>query len=69
MLLVPAGPIVDGVIRDLMPYLDQGDQIIDAGNSHFKDTDLRENSLQVPIFFYTAWVSPVFSEPIACDGR
>jgi 6-phosphogluconate dehydrogenase len=46
MLLVPAGPIVDSVIRDLMPYLDQGDLIIDAGNSHFKDTDLRENTLQ-----------------------
>jgi 6-phosphogluconate dehydrogenase len=53
MLLVPAGPIVDSVIRDLMPYLDQGDLIIDAGNSHFKDTDLRENTLQVKGLYFS----------------
>lgn len=46
MLLVPAGPIVDNVIRDLLPYLEQGDLIIDAGNSHFTDTDLREKTLE-----------------------
>jgi 6-phosphogluconate dehydrogenase len=46
MLLVPAGPIVDNVIRDLLPVLEQGDMIIDAGNSHFTDTDLRESALQ-----------------------
>jgi 6-phosphogluconate dehydrogenase len=46
MLLVPAGPIVDSVIRDLLPVLEQGDMIIDAGNSHFTDTDLRESTLQ-----------------------
>jgi 6-phosphogluconate dehydrogenase len=46
MLLVPAGPIVDNVIRDLLPYLEPGDMIIDAGNSHFTDTDLREKTLE-----------------------
>ncbi len=46
MLLVPAGPIVDSVIRDLLPLLEQGDMIIDAGNSHFTDTDLRESTLE-----------------------
>ena len=46
MLLVPAGPIVDNVIRDLLPYLKPGDMIIDAGNSHFTDTDLREKTLE-----------------------
>src|SRR6187402_2576201 len=35
MLLVPAGPIVDKVIADLVPHLDEGDLIIDGGNSHF----------------------------------
>jgi 6-phosphogluconate dehydrogenase len=45
MMLVPAGQIVDGVIHELMPLLDKGDLIIDAGNSHFKDTDLRSASL------------------------
>lgn len=46
MLLVPAGPIVDSVIRDLLPFLEQGDMIVDAGNSHFTDTDLRESTLE-----------------------
>jgi 6-phosphogluconate dehydrogenase len=46
MLLVPAGPVVDNVIRDLLPHLQTGDTIIDAGNSHFTDTDLREKTLE-----------------------
>jgi 6-phosphogluconate dehydrogenase len=46
MMLVPAGPIVDAVIRDLLPHLEAGDLIIDAGNSHFTDTDLRQKTLE-----------------------
>ncbi|MCA1623810.1 MAG: NADP-dependent phosphogluconate dehydrogenase [Acidobacteria bacterium] len=45
MLLVPAGKIVDGVIENLLPYLDKGDIIIDGGNSHFVDTETRETYL------------------------
>ncbi|NNF00672.1 MAG: NADP-dependent phosphogluconate dehydrogenase, partial [Pyrinomonadaceae bacterium] len=45
MLLVPAGKIVDAVINDLTPHLDQGDLIIDGGNSHFLDTERREKEL------------------------
>jgi 6-phosphogluconate dehydrogenase len=45
MMLVPAGPPVDSVISDLLPLLNQGDLIIDAGNSHFKDTDVRARKL------------------------
>src|SRR5208337_1115406 len=45
MMLVPAGPPVDSVIKDLLPHLDKGDLIIDAGNSYFKDTDLRARAL------------------------
>jgi 6-phosphogluconate dehydrogenase len=45
MMLVPAGKVVDNVIRELLPGLDRGDLIIDAGNSHFKDTDLRSKTL------------------------
>src|ERR1017187_10108487 len=41
MLLVPAGPPVDSVINDLLAHLQPGDLIIDAGNSYFKDTDVR----------------------------
>ena len=45
MMLVPAGAPVDSVIKDLLPHLDKGDLIIDAGNSYFKDTDLRAGAL------------------------
>jgi len=41
MMLVPAGPIVDSVIADLLPHLEKDDLIIDGGNSHFSDTDRR----------------------------
>src|SRR5688572_15426588 len=42
MMLVPAGPIVDSVIDDLLPFLADGDILIDGGNSHFSDTERRE---------------------------
>jgi 6-phosphogluconate dehydrogenase len=45
MVLVPAGPPVDSVIRDLLPHLETGDLIIDGGNSHYPDTELRANAL------------------------
>jgi 6-phosphogluconate dehydrogenase len=45
MLLVPAGAPVDSVINDLLPHLQPGDLIIDAGNSYFKDTDVRAHNL------------------------
>jgi 6-phosphogluconate dehydrogenase len=45
MMLVPAGAPVDSVIQGLQPHLQPGDLIIDAGNSYFKDTDLRARML------------------------
>jgi 6-phosphogluconate dehydrogenase len=45
MMLVPAGAPVDAVVADLLPYLQEGDLIIDAGNSYFKDTNRRIQSL------------------------
>ncbi len=41
MLLVPAGKIVDAVIDELVPLLNEGDLIIDGGNTYYKDTDQR----------------------------
>ncbi|MCP9234618.1 NADP-dependent phosphogluconate dehydrogenase [Lewinella sp. JB7] len=41
MMLVPAGKIVDNVIEGLLPLLDEGDILIDGGNSHYDDTDRR----------------------------
>ncbi|MEO5781922.1 MAG: NADP-dependent phosphogluconate dehydrogenase [Ginsengibacter sp.] len=46
MMLVPAGPIVDSVIGELIPLLEEGDIIIDGGNSHFTDTLQRINFLK-----------------------
>lgn len=46
MMLVPAGPIVDAVINDLLPLLEPADIVIDGGNSHFPDTLKRINFLQ-----------------------
>jgi 6-phosphogluconate dehydrogenase len=45
ILLVPAGKAVDAVINQLAPDLSQGDLLIDAGNSQFKDTDRRHTEL------------------------
>ena len=41
VVMVKAGKPVDAVIDELAPLLDPGDIIIDAGNSHFPDTDRR----------------------------
>jgi 6-phosphogluconate dehydrogenase len=38
MLLVKAGKAVDDLIGQLIPHLEEGDIIIDGGNSHFPDT-------------------------------
>jgi 6-phosphogluconate dehydrogenase len=38
MLMVKAGPPVDAFIEKVLPALEDGDIIIDGGNSHFPDT-------------------------------
>jgi 6-phosphogluconate dehydrogenase len=45
LMMVPAGKPVDDVIAHLVPHLEPGDILIDAGNSYFKDTDRREAAL------------------------
>ncbi|HWV23844.1 MAG TPA: NADP-dependent phosphogluconate dehydrogenase, partial [Thermomicrobiales bacterium] len=45
ILLVKAGAPVDAVIEELTPYLDQGDIVIDGGNSLFTDTERRSREL------------------------
>ena len=45
LLMLPAGPIVDQVIRELALGLSRGDVIIDGGNSHFTDTERRAREL------------------------
>src|SRR5579871_6688128 len=45
ILLVKAGEAVDQTINSFKGYLQKGDIVIDAGNSHFKDTLRREKDL------------------------
>lgn len=40
-LMIKAGDPVDEMIEQLYPLLDQGDLIIDGGNSYYKDTERR----------------------------
>jgi len=46
MLMVKAGRAVDEFIEQLLPHLDQGDLIIDGGNSHFADSIRRTEWLR-----------------------
>jgi 6-phosphogluconate dehydrogenase len=41
MMMVKAGEAVDKTIEALVPLLDQGDVIIDGGNSNYEDTERR----------------------------
>jgi 6-phosphogluconate dehydrogenase len=58
MLMVQAGRPVDAVIEQLLPLLDEGDVLIDGGNSFFKDTVRRAAELeQKGILYLGAGVS------------
>lgn len=58
MLLVPAGKVVDIVIESLLPHLEDGDLIVDGGNSHFPDTERRGKYLKEKgLYFVGAGVS------------
>lgn len=41
MMMVKAGKPVDDLIESLVPLLDQGDILIDGGNTHYPDTNRR----------------------------
>ena len=45
-LMVTAGKPVDSVIQSLMPLLEEGDVIMDGGNSHYEDTERRYDELK-----------------------
>ncbi len=46
VIMVKAGAATDAVIAELVPLLEEGDIIIDAGNAHFPDTRRREAELK-----------------------
>ncbi len=58
MLMVKAGDPVDEFIEHILPFLEEGDIIIDGGNSHFPDSQRRYEALQKKqILFVGAGVS------------
>lgn len=46
LIMVKAGAPVDYVIKDLKPLLEEGDMIIDGGNSLYTDTERRTQELE-----------------------
>jgi len=52
MLLVKAGAPVDDFIERLLPYLEEGDIIIDGGNSNYNDTIRRTAYVESKGLFY-----------------
>jgi 6-phosphogluconate dehydrogenase len=52
LLMVKAGTAVDMVINELRPLLNKGDLIIDGGNSFYKDTERRFESMANEGFYY-----------------
>ncbi len=46
ILLVKAGDPVDWTVDQIKPFLEEGDIIIDGGNSYFVDTERREKDLK-----------------------
>lgn len=58
MMMIRAGAPVDSVIEGLLPYLEEGDIIIDGGNSYFIDTNRRTKKLRERgIYFIGSGVS------------
>lgn len=52
LIMVKAGNPVDLVIGQLLPFLAEGDMILDGGNSFFEDTRRREKELKEKGIYY-----------------
>ncbi|ANE47429.1 6-phosphogluconate dehydrogenase [Paenibacillus swuensis] len=46
LIMVQAGKATDSTIEQLLPFLDQGDILIDGGNAYFPDTQRRNKELE-----------------------
>lgn len=58
MIMVKAGKPVDAFIEQVLPYLEEGDIVIDGGNSHFPDSIRRTKYLEEKgILFVSTGVS------------
>ncbi len=52
LMMVKAGSATDAVIDNISAYLEEGDLLIDGGNSQFKDTERRVADLESKSFGY-----------------
>ncbi len=52
MCMIKAGSAVDSLIALILPYLDEGDIIIDGGNSHYPDTIRRAREVEAKGLLY-----------------
>ena len=52
LMMIKAGPATDAVIEQISPYLQEGDLLIDGGNSEFRDTERRVTDLESKSFGY-----------------
>ena len=52
LMMIKAGEPVDQVIQSLLPVLDEGDVIIDGGNSNFADTERRIKQVEAKGILY-----------------
>ncbi len=52
LLMVPAGPPVDGAVTNLRTFMEPGDILIDGGNSFFEDTERRSKQLAADGFHF-----------------
>tara|TARA_B100000575_G_C23134554_1_gene658788 strand:+ start:568 stop:1986 length:1419 start_codon:yes stop_codon:yes gene_type:complete len=52
LMMVKAGPATDAVIENISEFLEEGDLLIDGGNSQFQDTERRVKQLESKSFGY-----------------
>uniref|UniRef100_UPI00311F9AAD NADP-dependent phosphogluconate dehydrogenase n=1 Tax=Brooklawnia sp. TaxID=2699740 RepID=UPI00311F9AAD len=52
IVMVKAGAATDATIDELLPYLEPGDIILDAGNAFFRDTIRREKEISAKGFHF-----------------
>lgn len=51
-LMVPAGKVTEEIINEIVPYLKEGDILIDGGNSFYKDSICRAEGLKKKGIFF-----------------
>ncbi|HML19875.1 MAG TPA: NAD(P)-binding domain-containing protein, partial [Candidatus Dependentiae bacterium] len=51
-LFVPAGAIIDDILRKMIPHMKVGDIVIDGGNSKYTDSMIRARMLALNSMFF-----------------